>query len=153
MRAYNPRDFAWDSIVEDVPYRSRLADLTIVPAVTVEYLGRPIGVHFLDKMTGGDAEFWAHFLAADARGKGIGAISWFKACQYFFDNVSSLQNLLFRAPKGNLFAQRLLKKLPLKFSHGDSLYDTYTISRSEFSRLRNEESAGDEVDDELDDVE
>lgn len=156
VREFRAHDFTWELVGADAPYRHRLSDLSanpsVIPAVTVEYLGRAIGIHFLDRMVSGDAEFWAHFLSPDSRGKGIGAISWFKACQHFFDSLDSLQNLLFRVPKGNPYASRLVKKLPLRFSHGDSLYDIYAISRDEFARLRGEDNAGDDLDDEMDDA-
>ncbi len=38
------------------------------------------------------AEFWAHFLSPDTRGKGIGAISWFKACQPLLRYVAAVAN-------------------------------------------------------------
>lgn len=155
VREFRPRDFTWELVGDDVPYRARLVELTqnhgILPALTVEYLGRPIGIHFLDKIANGEAEFWAHFLSPDSRGKGIGAISWFKACQVFFDSLPQIQTLLFRAPKGNAYAGRLLKKLPLKFQNSDPFADIYVITRAEFTRLRGDSSSADEMDDELED--
>lgn len=131
---------------------SLLNSMTIV---AVEHGGRAVGIHQLLNMRDGQAEFWAVLWNADVRGKGIGAVSWYKACQYFFDSFPSLHVLLFKAPKSNPFSERLAKKLPLKFIGEEELAspfvrsgiqaNVYSVTRSEFERLHNE--------DDLDEVE
>jgi RimJ/RimL family protein N-acetyltransferase len=123
--------------------------------VTIEYKGRAVGIHQLFDIRDGQADFSAVLWNADVRGKGIGAVSWYKACQYFFDSFPSLQVLLFKAPKTNPYSAKLAKKLPLKLVGQEELAspmikagiqaDVYSVTRTEFENLHNE--------DELDELE
>jgi len=150
------QDFDFDKFPQESQMRQQLFGLLNAPSiVTVEHSGRAVGVHQLLDMKDGQAEFWAVLWNADMRGKGIGAVSWYKACQYFFDSFPSLHVLLFKTPKSNPFSERLAKKLPLKFINEEELAspllkvgiraNVYSVTRSEFERLHNE--------DELDEVE
>lgn len=135
--------------------------------LAVEYKGRPVGHHQLLNLKDGQAEFWAVLWNADVRGKGIVTVSWFKACRFFLDRFPSLHVLLFKAPRTNPYSARLAKKLPLKAIGAEELAsphaksgiqaDVYSVTRSEFDRLHNEdqgmEGDADDVDDELDEVE
>jgi hypothetical protein len=125
--------------------------------VTVEYNGRSVGIHQLLDVREGKAEFTAVLWNPDVRGKGIGAVSWYKACQYFLERFPTLHVLLFKAPKTNPYSARLAKKLPLKLVGSEELAspmvkagiqaDVYSVTRSEFERLHNED-----VDDEVDET-
>ena len=131
---------------------SQLASKTIV---TVEHGGRPVGIHQLLDVRDGQAEFFAVLWSTEARGKGIGAVSWFKACQYFYDSFPALHVLLFKSPKNNEFSTKLAKKLPLKFVGQEELNsphvkqgilaDIYSVTRSEFENLHNEDDIDDDV--------
>jgi hypothetical protein len=67
------------------------------------------------------------------------------------EHFPSLHVLLFKAPKSNPYSARLAKKLPLKLigteemtgSHSmvkpGILADVYSVTRSEFERLHNED--------------
>jgi RimJ/RimL family protein N-acetyltransferase len=144
------QDFDFDRFPKESVMRQQLFGLLNTPSiVTVEHLGRPVGVHQLLDMKDGQAEFWAVLWNAEVRGKGIGAVSWYKACQYFFDSFPGLHVLLFKAPKSNPFSERLAKKLPLKFINEEELAsplykagiraNVYSVTRSEFERLHNED--------------
>lgn len=145
----------FDKFPKESEYRQKLFDIlkdpSGLPTVTVEHLGRPIGVHLLNDVRADQAEFHAHFWSADARGFGIGPISWYKACQYFFDLFPSLQTLFFKAPKFNLYSARSVKKLPLKYVGEEELAspvlkpgikaDVYSLTRAEFEALHSEDES------------
>ena len=68
------------------------------------------------------------------------------------ERFTSLHVLLFKAPKTNPYSARLAKKLPLKLIGTEEmtglhcmvkagiLADVYSVTRSEFERLHNEDS-------------
>jgi RimJ/RimL family protein N-acetyltransferase len=144
------QDFNFERFPQETQMRQQLSGLLNSPSiVTVEYSGRAVGVHQLMDMRDGQGDFWAILWNSDARGKGIGAVSWYKACQYFFDSFPGLHVLLFKTPKGNPSSEKLAKKLPLKFIGEEELVsnlykpgtraNVYSVTRSEFEHLHNED--------------
>jgi len=144
------QDLDFDRMPQEPSMRDQLLSQINAPSiVTVEYLRRPVGVHQLINVRDGQGEFWAVMWNAEVQGKGVGTVSWFKACQYFFDSFPTLHVLLFKAPKSNPFSDRLAKKLPLKFLGEEELgspwykeglrANVYSVTRSEFEQLHNED--------------
>ncbi len=139
----------------EAEYRSQLHNVASTfarsPWVAVEVKGRVVGVHLLSNYSDGSADFHAHIWAADMRGKGLGMISWFKACAYFFDSLKSLHCLYFRFPKENTMAKGLARKLPLTligeqpmrgpFAKEGLMGVTYKVDRSDFQNLQSQESS------------
>ena len=138
-------------------YRRRLTEMaqnpTQWPTVAVEYRGRTIGMHMLDQ-----GNFIALIWNSMDRGQGVSAVSWFKACQYFFENFGT-EMIYFRIPKDNAMALNAAKKLPLTAAGEEDMrvpgfklgmrVKLYTLSRDDFDRL-NSTDDGDEVDEESD---
>lgn len=81
--------------------------------LVVEYQGRPVGIHPLRPIRETDADFHAHFWDAEVRGKGMIAISGYKACAYFFEQFG-FERILITAPKNNALAMAAAMKLPLR---------------------------------------
>ena len=96
-------------------YRAMLNDIASSfaqkPWLTIEYKGQPIGVHPLTGFDNGQADFHAHIWNSQLWGKGIGVVSWFKACAYFFEHLESLETLFIRVPKDNPMPTGWAKKL------------------------------------------
>jgi len=144
------QDIDFDRFPQEPQMRSQLSGLVNSPSiVAVEHSGRTVGIHQVLDMKDGQGEFWAVLWNSDAQGKGIGAVSWYKACQYFFDSFPTLHVLLFKTPKANVASERLAKKLPLKFMGEEELSpnrfkpgtraNVYSVTRSEFENLHNED--------------
>src|ERR1041385_300773 len=65
------------------------------PCFVVEFRGMSIGFHLIKVVDGEAAQMHTRFWDAGARGRGISAISVYKACQLFFGQIPQLQRLIF----------------------------------------------------------
>ena len=126
--------------------RSYLVELVtqpaLMPIVTIELKGRTIGTHWLDGMVGTQADFQGAFWNSQDRGKGIGTISWFKACEYFFKTYA-YDTFRFRVARENTVAIGLAKKLPLNFIGEEAgvagMVRIFTVTREEFENMSSNE--------------
>jgi hypothetical protein len=105
------------------------------PCMMVEFRGLAIGFHLLKVLDGEQAQMHTRFWDAGARGRGITAISVFKACQQFFDQIPQLQRLIFVSAADNPFSDRIA--------------DAGVLTRADFDRLQNWEEPEDEEDEDL----
>ncbi len=105
--------------------------------LVVEYQGRPVGLHPLRPIRETDADFHAHFWDPEVRGKGMIAVSGYKACAFFFEQFG-FARMLFTVPKKNALVTAAAAKLPLKFLEekqiSGPLFDEMTVAVYELTR-------------------
>jgi RimJ/RimL family protein N-acetyltransferase len=119
-------------------------DFSKAPAVIVDYKGKAIGYHPLTPIHDKWADFHAHFWDADARGKGIGLISTYKACDVFFKRFG-FERIYFKPPKDNPRSSAAAAKMPFRKLPDEILTNpmlvpgivahVYEITREEFYAL------------------
>ncbi len=81
--------------------------------VIIELNGRCIGHHNVsDIRANEDGIFHSQIWYPELRGRGIGVISYIKACDYFMKHLE-LKKIVFKTPKINQAAKRLKEKLGL----------------------------------------
>jgi hypothetical protein len=142
-------------------YRNQLHDVVSnfakSPWVTVEAKGHVVGVHFLTESSGTSADFQAHIWNPEFSGKGVGVISWFKACAYFFESLADLETIFFKFPSGDAGIRRFVSKLPLTkvgeeplrsmFFREGQIGTVYKITRNDFEAMQQQQDdAGDDDD-------
>jgi len=83
-------------------------------AVAITYDGRPIGIHTIFPVTEGDfGIFHAHIFDPEFRRRGVGLLSYPKACRVFFERFN-LKKILFKTPLQNGGAIRVKEKLGIR---------------------------------------
>jgi RimJ/RimL family protein N-acetyltransferase len=80
--------------------------------VTVLFRGKRVGMHSLTHMQGESAIMHAHFYHTEARGRGIGTVSYVKAMHLFLHDFG-LKEIVFKTPVHNLAPMRIKEKLGL----------------------------------------
>jgi len=136
-------------------YRSQLqnamSNFLRFPWLIVEVKGQVVGTHLLSEFADdGTANFHGHIWRPELRGKGIGIISWFKACTYFFETLRPLRTIYFKFPSGDSALKRFAGKLPLsrvgeeplqsQYFRDGQMGSVYKIERTEFENLNRQDS-------------
>jgi|GEM_PF-1411144 len=113
--------------------------------LAIVFRGRTVGVHELTELRAGESAIMhAHIWSKGLRGHGIGAVSYVKAMQCYFDRFS-LKHIRFETPKANQAALRIKEKLGLR-KLGSGLLDlpilkapvatdTYVVTREQMPAL------------------
>ncbi len=85
-----------------------------LPVLTITYKGKAIGSHAMSPLVEGDhGVFHAHIWNPEMRGKGIGRITYPKACLIFM-NRFDLKRILFKTPIRNIAAVRVKEDLDIR---------------------------------------
>lgn len=89
------------------------SDGLVTNFVAIKFKDEIIGNHNVNHIVENEsALFHAQIWKDSLRGKGIGQISYVKACDHFLKSLS-LKKIIFKTPKGNVPAQRIKQKLGL----------------------------------------
>ena len=122
----------------------KIAGLKPPRVYVVLYRGKAIGVHTLTIDPDGTADIHAHFWDAQARGRGIGLVSFAKAARAFIE-AHGFERIFAKPPKQNPYSSRAAKKLGLPklgeavIDYGlllpGTLADVYEIHRDRLDEL------------------
>jgi RimJ/RimL family protein N-acetyltransferase len=83
-------------------------------AVIICYDGQAIGMHTINQLVEGDhGIFHAHICNPEFRRRGLGMLSYPKACRIFIDRFN-LKRIVFKTPVGNIGPIRVKEKLGIR---------------------------------------
>ncbi len=125
--------------------RHILGQFSRAPWMSVEVKGELVGVHLLMDYVNGAGNFQAHLWPVGVRGRGLGLISWLKACTYLFEVLEPLHTIYFKFPSNDSMVKRFAAKLPLNRLREEPLHglffregqmgSVYKLDRIEFESL------------------